>query len=207
MSLHHTRKLSSDSSFLRNSLTSSPELLPQTLAGRDFPRQTFPLSVQYSVCYCHLVVISISSLYFHLLDPPQSHLKFSSVQLLSHVRRLFVTPWTAARQASLSITDSWSFLKLISIEWVMPSNHLIYCHPLFLPPSIFPNIRVFCSESVFCIRWPKYWSFSISPSKGYSGLVSIRMDGWISLQSKGLSRVFSNTTVQKHQYFRAQFSL
>ena len=121
--------------------------------------------------------------------------------------RLFVTPWTAARQASLSITDSWSFLKLMSIEWVMPSNHLIHCHPLFLPPSIFPNIRVFCSESVFHIRWQKYWSFSISPSKGYSGLISIRLD-WLDLLAvQGTVKVFSNTTVQKHQYFRAQFSL
>ena len=106
---------------------------------------------------------------------------FSSVQLLSRVR-LFVTPWTAARQASLSITNSWSLLKLMSIESVMPSNHLILCCPLLLPPSIFPSIRVFSSESVLCIRWPKYWScsFSISPSKEYSGLISFRMD-WLDL--------------------------
>ena len=106
---------------------------------------------------------------------------FSSVQSLSHVR-LFVTPWTAARQASLSITNSWSLLKLISIKSVMPSNHLIFCRPLLLPPSIFPSIRVFSNESVLRIRWPKYWcfSFSISPSNEYSGLISFRI-GWLDL--------------------------
>ena len=108
-------------------------------------------------------------------------LQFSSVQSLSHVR-LFATPWTTARQASLSITNSWSLPKLMPIELVMPSNHLILCHPLFLPPSIFPNIRIFSNESVFCIRWPKYWSisFRISPSNAYSGLISFRMD-WLDL--------------------------
>ena len=96
----------------------------------------------------------------------------SSVQLLSHVR-LFVTPWTAAHQAFLSITNSQSLLKFMSIESVMPSNHLILCQPLLLPPSIFPSIRVFSNESVLCIRWPKYWSFSfsISPSNAYSILI------------------------------------
>ena len=113
-----------------------------------------------------------------------------------------MTTWTAARQASLSITNSQSLLKLMSIESVMPSNHLILCHPLLLPPSIFPSIRVFSNESALCIRWPKYWSFSfnISPSNEYS------WTGWISLLSKGLSRVFSNATVQKHQFFGAQLS-
>ena len=102
-------------------------------------------------------------------------LLYISVQSLSRVR-LFVTPWTAARQASLSITNSWSLLKLMSITSVMPSNHLILCRPLPLLPSIFPGIRVFSSESVLCIRWPKYWSFSfsISPSNAYSGLISFR---------------------------------
>jgi len=106
---------------------------------------------------------------------------FSSVQLLSHVR-FFATPWTATRQASLSITKSWSLLKLMSIESVMPSNHLILCCPLLPPPSIFPSIRVFSNESALCIRWPKYWSFSfsISPSNEYSGLISFRMD-WLDL--------------------------
>ena len=105
----------------------------------------------------------------------------SSVQSLSHVR-LFVTPWTEARQASLFITNSQSLLKLMSIELVMPSSHLILCHPLLLPPSIFPSIRVFSNESVLRIRWPNYWSFSfsISPSDEYSGLISFRMD-WLDL--------------------------
>ena len=105
----------------------------------------------------------------------------SSVQSLSYVG-LFATPWTAAHQASLSITNSWSLLKLMSIESVMPSNHLILCRPLLLPPSIFPRIRVFSNESALRIRWSKYWSFSfsISPSNEYSGLISFRMD-WFDL--------------------------
>ena len=103
---------------------------------------------------------------------------FSSVQF-SHVL-FFVTPWTAAHQASLSITNPQSLLNLMSIESVMPSKHLILCHPLLLPPSIFPSIRVFSNESVFHIRCPKYWSFSISPSNEYSGLISFRMD-WLYL--------------------------
>ena len=101
----------------------------------------------------------------------------SSVQSLSHVQ-LFETPWTAARQASLSITNFRSLRKLLSIESVIPSNHLILCRPLLLPPSVFPSIRVFSSKSVLLIRWPKYWSFSfsISPSNEYSGLISFRID-------------------------------
>jgi len=102
----------------------------------------------------------------------------SLVQLLSHLQ-LFVTPWIIARQASLSITNSWSLLKLMSIKSMMPSNQLILCHhPLLLLPSIFPSIRVFSNESVLCIRWPKYWSFSfsISPSNEYSQLISFRVD-------------------------------
>ena len=107
--------------------------------------------------------------------------QLSSVQSLSRVQ-LFVTPWTAAHQASLSITNSQNLLKIMSIESVMPSNHLIFCHPLLLLPSIFPSIRVFSNESVLFIRWPKYWSFSfsISPSDEYSGLISFRMD-WLDL--------------------------
>ena len=102
-----------------------------------------------------------------------------SVQLLSRVW-LFATPWSAARQASLSIINSWSLLKLMSIELVMPSNHLTLCCPLLLLPSIFPRIRVFSNKSILPIRWPKYWSFSfsISPSNEYSGLISFRMD-WL----------------------------
>ena len=105
----------------------------------------------------------------------------SSVQSLSHVR-LFATPWTAAHQASLSITNSWSLPKLMSVESVMPSNHLILCHPLLLVPSIFPSIRVFSNESALRMRWPKYYSFSfnISPSNEHSGLISFRMD-WLDL--------------------------
>ena len=112
----------------------------------------------------------------------------SSVQSLSRIR-LFVTPWTAARQASLSITNSCSLLKLMSIESVIPSNHLILCHPL-LPPSIFSSIRVFSNESVLWIRWPKYWSFSfnISPFNEHSGLTSFRMDCLDLLAVKGLSK-------------------
>ena len=90
------------------------------------------------------------------------------------------TPGTAARQASLSVTSSWSVLKLMSVESVMPSNHLILCHPLLLPPSTFPSIRIFSNESALRIRWLKYWSFSISPSKEYSGLTSFRID-WFDL--------------------------
>ena len=106
---------------------------------------------------------------------------FSSVQSLSHVR-LFATPWATACQASLSITNSWDLCKLVSIESVMPSNHLIICHPLLLLPSIFPSIRVFSNQSVLCIRWPKYWSFSfsISLSSEYSWLISFRMN-WLDL--------------------------
>ena len=118
------------------------------------------------------------SMYFFYLH---TSIQFSSVQSLICVW-LFATSWTTAHQASLSITNSQSLLKLISIELVMPSNHLILCHPLLLPPSIFPSIRVFSNESVLCIRWPKYWSFSfsISPSNEYSGLISFRTD-WLDL--------------------------
>ena len=120
------------------------------------------------------------------------------VQSFNHVQ-LFVTPWTAACQASLSITISQSLLKLMPIELVMSSNHLILCHPLLLS-SLFPSIRVFSNELALQIRWPKYWSFSISPSNKYPELISFRIDWLISLQSKELSRVFSNTMVQKQQF-------
>ena len=107
-------------------------------------------------------------------------LQFSSVQFSHSVMSNSATSWTAARQASLSITSSWSLLKLMSIESVMPPNNLILCHPLLLLPSVFPIIRVFSNDSVLHIRWPKYWSFSISPSNEYLGLISFRID-WFDL--------------------------
>ena len=114
--------------------------------------------------------------------PLSSHHELSYIFQFNYSVRLFATPWSAARQVSLSITNSRSLLKLLSIESVMPSNHLILCHPLLLLPSIFPRIRVFSNESVLHIRWPKYWSFSFSigPSNEYSGLISFRMD-WLDL--------------------------
>ena len=124
------------------------------------------------------------------------------VQSLSHVR-LFATPWTEPLQTSLSFTISRSFLKLMSTELVMLSNHLILCHPLLLLHSVFPRIRVFSNESAVHIKWPKYWSFifNISPSIEYSVLFSFRID-WVDLlAAQGLSRVFSSTAVQKHQFF------
>ena len=132
---------------------------------------------------------------------PNSPTLFSiSVQVTQCVW-CFVTPWTAAHQVSLSITNSQSLLKLMPIESVMPSSHLILCRPLLLLPSIFPSIRVFSNELAFRIRWPKYWSFSFTivlPMNTQDWSPS-EWTGWISLQSKGLSRVFSNTTVQKHR--------
>ena len=131
-----------------------------------------------------------------------------SVQFSRSVVSDSATPWIAARQALLSITNSRSSLKLMSIESVMPSSHLILCRTLLLLPPIPPSIRIFSYESTSRMRWPKYWSFilSISPSNEHPGLVSLGWIGWISLQSKELSRVFSNTTVQKHQFFGAQLS-
>ena len=135
-----------------------------------------------------------------------SCLPFSSVQSLSPVR-LFATPWTAAR---LPVHHQLpELLKLMSIESVMPSNHLILCHPLLLPHSIFPSIRVFSSESALHIRWPKYWSFSFSssPSNEYSGLISFRM-AWMDLLAvQGTLKSLLHTTVQKHQFFGTQLSL
>ena len=129
-------------------------------------------SKHYTECF-----IGISSLV--LTKPLWSITQYQSVQSLNHVR-LFAIPWTATCQASLPSTNSQSSPKPMSIESVMPSNHLILCHPLLLPPSLFPSIRVFSSESVLRIRWPKYWSFSfnISPSNEHTGLISFRMD-WL----------------------------
>ena len=131
-----------------------------------------------------------------------SSVQFSSVQSLSRVR-FFATPWTAARQASLSITNSQILLKLMSIKLVMSSNHLILCHPLLLPPSVFPSIRVFSKKSVLHIRWPKYWSFSfsISPSNEYSGLISFRTD-WLDLLAvQGTLKSLLQHHSSKYQFF------
>ena len=119
------------------------------------------------------------------------------------------TPWTAAHQGLLFFTNTWSLGKLMSIKLVIPSNNLILCPPLLLLPSIFPSNRVFSNESVLHISWPKYWkfNFSIGPSNEYSGLISFRMTGWISLQSKGLSTDLFNTRVQNHQFFITHHSL
>ena len=138
---------------------------------------------------------------------PEYYIALYTVQPLSRVQP-FATPWTTAHQPSLSTTNSWSLLKLKSIKSVMPSNHLILCHPLLLP-SIFHSIRVFSNELALCIRLPKYWRFSfiISHSNEYSVPISFRNNWLILFLSKGLSRVFSNTTVQKHPFFGTQLSL
>ena len=133
--------------------------------------------------------------------------KLSSIHSLSHVR-LFETPWTTARQASLSITNSWSLLKLMSIESVRASNHLILCHPLHLPPSIFPSIRILSNGLALRIRWPKYWNlgFSISPSNEYLGLISFRMDWFALLAVQGtlkslLQHNSSRVSIFQHSAF------
>ena len=138
----------------------------------------------------------------------KSMIHFNSVQSLSHVQ-LFETPWTAARQDSLSITNSQSLLKLMSIESVIPSNHLILCHPLLLLPSIFPSIRAFLMSQFFASGGQSIvvsTSASVLP-RNIQDWFPLGWTCWISLQSKGLSRVFSNTTVQKHQSLSAQLSL
>ena len=203
-------------------------ILPLHHSHNTFSNSSISLSDQL-----HPFELSLSKLHFNPLTPVRckthefttislssptscltaflSHLKFnlhfSSVQSLSRVR-LFATPWITARQASLSITNSRSSLRLMSIESVMPSSHLILCRPLLLLAPIPPRIRVFSNESTLHMKWPKYWSFSFSiiPSKEIPGWSPSERTGWISLQSKGLSRVFSNTTVQKHQFFSAQLS-
>ena len=149
------------------------------------------------------IIILLNSIFYIILK-----ISFGSVQSLSYVW-LFASPQTEAHRASLSITNSWSPPKPMSIESVVPANHLILCHPLFLLLSIFPSIRVFSNESALHIRWPKCWSFSfrIIPSNEHPGLISFRMDWLDLLQSRGLSRVFSNITVQKHQFFGTQLSL
>ena len=136
---------------------------------------------------CHTCLPTITVLSWNI---------FVVVQSLSRVQ-LFATPWTAARQASLSLTVSWSSPKFMSIKSVMPSNHLILCCPLLLLPSIFPSIRVFSNKSALHIRWPKYWSFSISPSNEYSGLITLRID-WFDLHAAQWTRKsFLQITIQK----------
>ena len=139
--------------------------------------------------------------------PQSGSQKNQLIQSLSHVQP-FAIPWTEAHQASLSITNSWSLLRLLSTDLVMPSNHLIVCCPLFLLPSIFPSIQGLSNESVFHIRRPKYWSFSfsISPSNDYLGLISFRTD-WFDLLASRDAQESSPTPVQKHQFFGAQLSL
>ena len=162
-----------------------------------FPRKNYSSFWKYSLSLFFIVLLSSYS---------SGKYSLSSVQSLSRVW-LFATPWITARQASLSITNSQSSLRLTSFESVIPSSHLILCRPLLLLPPIPPSIRVFSNELTLRMRWPKYWSFSfsISPSNKHPGLTSFRT-GWISLLSKGLSRVFSKTTVQKHQFFGTQLS-
>ena len=137
-----------------------------------------------------------------------TYIQLSSVQSLSRVQ-LFATPGTAAHKASLSITNSQSLLQLMSIKSVMPSSHLILCHPLLLLPSIFPSMRVFSNESVLHIRWPKYWSFSfnISPSNEHPGLISFRMDWLDRLAVQGTLKSLLQHHSSKHPFFGAQLSL
>ena len=176
--------------------TNNPIKKWEKYLNRHFSKEDIQMANEHMKRCSTLLIIQFSSV------------QFSSLQSLSRVQ-LCATPWIAARQASLSINISRSSLKLMCIKSVMPSSHLILCLPLLLLFSIFPSIRVFSNESVLCIRWPKYWSciFSISPSNEYSGLISFRMDWLDLLESKGFSRVFSNTTVQKHQFFDIGLSL
>ena len=188
---------------------------PATLVQKD--GQLF----QWQLQNCNTITTYTVTFNFYKGITGLNHLKtLSSVQSLSGVR-IFATPWTAARQASLSITNFQSLLKLMSIESVMPSDHLILCCALLFPPSIFPSIRVFSNESVLCIRWPKYWSFSfsISPSNEYLRLISFRLD-WLdllaiqgtlkslltpqfkSLNSSVLSFLYSPTLTSIHDYWK-----
>ena len=197
-----------------------PIEMPLLHRGLDYPSQSHITHHPIYHCIKIHVISVVFKKYIHLSCQPVSSEKsrtffpghqcssVSSVQSLSHVR-LFATPWIAAHQASLSITNSWSLLKFMSITSAMPSNHLILCQPLLLWLSIFPSIRVFSNGSALRIRWPEYWSFSFSiiPSKNTQDWFPLEWTGWICLQSKELSRVFSNTTVQKHQFLGAQLSL
>ena len=154
-----------------------------------------------SFCQCGVSHLSGSLILWYTYLEHFLCILFSSLQSLSHVQ-LFATPWTVACQASLSITNSWSLLRLMSIESVMPSNHLILCHPLLLLPSIFPIIKFFSNESTLHMRWPKYWSFSfnISPSNEHPGLISFRMD-WLDLLAiQGTLKSLLQTTLNVTSY-------
>ena len=148
----------------------------------------------------YFCVVSLLRLFYHSLLLTFIKCFVVVVQSLSHVQ-FFVTPWTAACQTSLSFAIFLSLIKLMSIELVMPSNHLILCRSLFLLPAILPSIRIFSNESTLHIWRPKYWRFSTSLSNAYSGLIPLGLTGLISSLSKGLSRVFSSTTIRKHQFF------
>ena len=147
------------------------------------------------LCHSLLLLFSIFPSIRVFTNESVLHIQFSSVAQSCPTQ---ATPWTAALQASLSITNSWCLLKLMSIELVMPSNHLILCHPLFLQPSIFPSIRVFSKESVLRIKWIGVSASASVLPVNIQDWSPLGWTGWISLQSRGLSRVFSNTTVQKH---------
>ena len=172
--------------------------------GHDFLNQKMEVMAPSSKTFVSIIGL----IYNSSSTMPGIQQMFSSVQLLSHVQ-LFATLWTAGQQASLSITNSQSSLKLMSIESVMPSNHLILCRPLLFRPAIFPSIRVFSNESVLCIRWPKYcsFSFSISLSNDYSGLISFRIDWFDHLAVQGTLKSLLQYHSSKHQFFSAQPSL
>ena len=181
----------------------------QTLVFMGFPRQEYwnrlPFSYLKDLPNPGIKLVSLVWQVDSLLLSHQVQL--SSDQWLSHVW-LFATPWTVAHQASLSIINSQSWLKLMPIESVMSSSHLILCHPLLLLPSIFPSIRVFSNKSTLCMRWPKYWSFSlsISPSNEHPRLISFRMDWLYLLAVQGILKSLLQTTVQKHQFISVQLS-
>ena len=174
-----------------------------TFVHHIWPKMVTLIVFYISSCVIIILIIGFVCFNIMLFGPRRFTIVcFVVVQSLSRVR-LSATPWTAARQASLSFTISRSCLKLMSIEAVMPSSHLILCHPLLLP-SLFPNIRIFSNELALRIRWPKYWSFSfsISPSSEYSGLISFRFD-WFDLPVVQRT-LFSSTTVRKHQFLGTQ---
>ena len=193
-----------DSNHLYAFIASYPTAFSQAI---PLPKRLFLISDFAFPTYSNLLILqNITEMSLHTQESLLP--TFSSVQLLSRVW-LYVTLWTAAHQASLSITNFQSPPKPMSIELVMPSNHLTLCRPLLLLPSVFPSIRVFSNESALHIRWPKYWScsFKINPTNEHPGLISFRMD-WLDLLAvQGTLRVFSNTTVQKHQFFGTQLSL